>query len=148
MMKSKLFLIAGMSGLAGCSASGLPELVASPETDLSFMGQYGGRLSDNGVCITLVTGEAAMQESVAEPGALALIAVGPGFSIEADETEWTVVAPDGTRYRKGDIVAGEGGLFPNKARNPDAPLADTPVREGCPDTVIQVNSMRPVEGIR
>lgn len=146
MMCVRYLLLAAAFGLAGCNPAGLPQMVSSPEPGLSFLGQYTGKLSEDGGCVILVTGASAMRSGKSDDNDKALLIFARGFSIESAGTSWRIVSPEGARHAMGSLVTGKGGPYPSKAKNPGAPFKPASGPGSCPSRIIiQANSMQALE---
>lgn len=83
----------------------------SGDPEMGSFSSYTGRLAQRDGCVVIVLGEEMLRGSkIAEQDDnVAIPLFQPGYRVEGQEQEYSIIADDGRRIPFGSIVTGEGG---------------------------------------
>lgn len=129
---------------ASCSPREEVKYFRTTAPDLNFLTSYMGRLAVREGCLVLVQGPQALSKSNVIPvdGSVAIPLFNDELDIKVEGTRVSILNAEGKLFTSGDIVTGEGGIFPIKPLDPrSAPVSDPPDVSPCRGTLIQVNTM-------
>ena len=138
-------MVAISLGLFACnSPEGELRTFETPEPDLGFQAMYVARLAIEGQCVTLLLGEGlvADDQSALSADEKVVPLFGPGFSFEGRGEDFVLTTPSGETLRPGDVVTGEGGIYPDRTEPRSAPILSPPDISECGSIPFQVNSMQ------
>lgn len=139
------YTLSALALLIGCGSQQPLTMYFSSDPEMGSFSSYTGRLAQRDGCVVIVLGEEMLRGSkIAEQDDnVAIPLFQPGYRVEGQEQEYSIIADDGRRIPFGSIVTGEGGPYPTEPLDPrSAPLrAKAPDTSSCPGTPYQINSM-------